>query len=418
MKNKYLILILLLGLSGIFTMQSCTKQKEPTPVVYKTSTGPVAKSPVVRSDGTVFFTGTTVTLSWTSQNTATNSKGWNLYFGTTENPPLYKTGLTQMTLAVPVSDGQTYYWKVDITDDNGVKTTSQVFSFTAVNGSNPDMTINLNVTTDVLSKVGIDLTADQVVDLRFLILNKSDMSIATIVDDGYANEEFDGMGSLPDGQYVLGVDIYSTKNFGDLNVPIDLSLSLVFNQLGITNQTLDFPNVMTNANPCSLYRTYLANVTKAGSTYAITKAVSYLTPAVLTWKGWDGDVSAGNNFPSQVTTTSSCTGKTMTGLGFGWMLEWWGETIISGGTLSYTVSGNTITIPLQKYCITTYNGAQQPQYSIQGSGTIDNSGAFPIYNLQYDFIQSGQSIGTISHQYGWPTTYFTAKITTNPAGLP
>ena len=107
----------------------------------------------------------------------------------------------------------------------------------------------------------------------------------------------------------------------------------------------------------------------------------------------------------------------MTGLGFGWMLDWWGEIIKTGGTLSYTITGNTINIPLQKYCVTTYKGAIQPEYSVQGSGTIDNSGAYPVYHIQYDFIQAGQSIGAISNQYGWPTTYFEATITSDPNGL-
>lgn len=45
------------------------------------------------------------------------------------------------------------------------------------------------------------------------------------------------------------------------------------------------------------------------------------------------------------------------------MLEYWGEIITSGGSLTYTTTATTITIPLQKYCKTTYNGAAQPRYS-------------------------------------------------------
>lgn len=409
MKRKNIILVTLLVLAGLFTIQSC-KDEAPTVITEQAFTQPEIISPVVRADGTVLFTGSTVNLTWKSVNPGDPEK-WDVYFGTSDNPPLYKAALTAQTLTVPVVDGQEYYWKVVVVDANGVATKTPVNSFIAVNGTNPEMNIDLSVTTDVLTAIGLNLTADKTVDLRFLILKKSDMSIVETIDDGAAAESYHDFGTLADGEYILGVDIFSTINAGDFNKPVSLSLSLHFDQLGMINETLDFPKVMTNANPCSLYRTYLASVKKAGSKYTISKSVSYLAPAVITWKGTDAD------YPSEVTTTESCAGKTMRGLGFGWMLDWWGEIIVSGGTLNYTVSGNTITIPLQKYCKTTYKGAAQPEYSIQGSGTVDNSGAFPVYNIKYDFIQSGESIGTISNQYGWPTKYFEAKITTDPNGL-
>lgn len=409
MKRKNIILVTLLALAGLFTMQSC-KDEAPTVIIEQAFTQPEIISPVVRADGTVLFTGSTVNLTWKSVNPGDPEK-WDVYFGTSNNPPLYKAAQTAQTLTVPVVDGTEYFWKVVVVDANGVATKTPVNSFIAVNGTNPEMNVDLSVTTDVLTAIGLNLSADKTVDLRLLVLKKSDMSIVSAVDDGAAAESYHEFGELPDGEYILGVDIFSTINAGDFNKPVSLSLSLHFDQLGMISETLDFPKVMTNANPCSLYRTYLASVKKEGSKYTISKSVSYLAPAVLTWKGTDAD------YPSEVTTTESCAGKTMRGLGFGWMLDWWGEIIVSGGTLNYTISGNTITIPLQKYCKTTYKGAAQPEYSIQGSGNVDNSGAFPVYSIKYDFIQAGESIGTISNQYGWPTKYFEAKITTDPNGL-
>lgn len=410
MKRKNIILVMLLVLAGLFTMQSCNKDDASTVITEQAFTQPEIISPAVRADGTVLFTGSTVNLTWKSVNPGDPEK-WDVYFGTSENPPLYKAAHTAQTLTVPVVDGQEYFWKVVVVDANGVATKTPVNSFIAVNGTNAEMAVDLSVTTDVLTAVGLNLTADKTVDLRLLILKKSDMSIVSAVDDGAAAESYHDFGTLADGEYILGVDIFSTINAGDFNKPISLSLALHFDQLGMVNETLEFPKVMTNANPCSLYRTYLASVKKDGSKYTISKAVSYLAPSVLTWKGTDAD------YPSEVTSTESCAGKTMRGVGFGWMLDWWGETIVSGGTLNYTISGNKITIPLQKYCKTTYKGAAQPEYSIQGTGTIDNSGAFPVYTIQYDFIQSGSSIATVSMDYGWPTPYFEAKITTDPAGL-
>ncbi len=410
MKRKILIIAMLPILVALFAIQSC-KKDNTTFTKAQAFTQPVVSSPIVRADGTVLFTGSTVTLAWASENTGGDPVKWDVYFGTDASPALYKSGVTAPTLDVPVVDGQTYYWKVSIVDSRKVSTTSQIFSFTAVNGTNPAMTVAMSCTTDVATSIGLNLVPDKVVDLRLLVLKKSDMSIVATIDNGASSESYDGLGALPDGDYVLGVDIFSTINAGDFNAPINLSLSLNFFQLGMIDQTLNFPKVMTNAHPCSLYRTNLATVTKAGAVYSIASAVSYTQPPVIVWLGNDATYS------SQVTTTESCDGNTMTGLGFGWMLDWWGETIVSGGTLSYTISGNAITIPLQKYCTTTYKGVAQPGYSVQGTGTIDNSGAYPVYDIHYDFIQSGQSIGTISNQYGWPTKDFEVKITTNPAGL-
>ena len=403
MKRKNIILAILPILLAVFALQSCTKEDSATFTSYSAFTQPATTSPTVKADGTVFFTGSTVNLTWTSENKGNNVVAWNVYFGTDKSPALYKSGLAAQTLSVPVADGKTYYWKVEIADARGVKTTSETYSFIAINGTNPKINVDLNVTTNVKTAIGLDKTADQVVDLRFLILKESDKSIVAVADDGAANETYPDLGTLPDGDYLLGVDIFSTINAGDFNKPINLSLSLQFNQLGMIDQKLDFPDVMTNANPCNLYRTYLAKVTKVGPKYTITSAVSYGTPPVHSWTGTD------DAYPSQVKTTASCTSTTMTGLGFGWMLDYWGEIITSGGTLVYTTSGTTITIPLQKYCKTTYNGAAQPEYSIKGTGTIDNSGATPVWTIRYDFIQSGKSILTKGN--GVPLGYLEAVIT-------
>ncbi len=394
MKRKILVIAMLPVLLGLFALQSC-KKEDGTFTTHSAFTQPVATSPVVPASGILKFSGSTVDLAWTSESKAGDPVKWDVYFGSSDNPPKIQTGYTKQSITVTVADGVTYYWKVVIVDANGVKTTSELYSFTAVNGTNADMNVDLTVTTDVKTAIGLDLVADKVVDLRLLILKKSDMSIVKAVDDGSANESYSDFATLEDGDYVLGVDIFSTINAGDFNKAIKLSMSLQFDQLGITNTKLDFPNVMTNANPCALYRTYLANVKKAGAVYTITSAVSFMAPPIVTWTGTDGNIAkASEIYPSQVTTTESCAGKTMKGLNAGWMLDYWGEIITSGGTLSYTSTATTITIPLQKFCKTTYKGAAQPEYSISGTGTIDSSGAKPVWTIKYDIIQSGKTILT------------------------
>lgn len=410
MKRKHIIIVMLLVLSGSFVMQSCKKEDQPTPVVYKAFTTPVCSTtPATRPDGTVLFSGSTVDLVWVSE-TGGNANSWTVHYTDADGNAVTKTAVTEQKLTIPVVDGVEYFWSVETKDRNGIVTKSAEHEFIAVSGLNPEMDLVMTATTNAATAIGMNLTADQVVDLRLLIVKKSDLSLQEAVDVGYANEEYTDFGTLEDGEYLVGADMIATINAGDFNKPISVSLSLQFDQLGLTNTKLDFPAVMTNANPCTLYRTYLATVTKVGANYTIVSSVSNVKPAILTWNGDDA------TYPSEVTTTASCAGKTMTGLGFGWMLDWWGETIVSGGTLKYTTTATTIDIPLQKYCKTTYKGAAQPEYSIEGSGTVDNSGAYPVYTIQYDFIQSGLSIATICLDYGWPTAYFEAVITTGPGG--
>src|SRR5665647_1161191 len=140
MKRDNRISAALLLIFGLFSVITCTKDNT-TFTTYGAFTQPAASSPIVREDGTVLFTGSTVNLSWASENKNNDAVSWNVYFGSGKSPAMYKSGLTTQTLAVPVLDGQTYYWKVEIADVRGVKTTSEVFKFIAINGLNPKLSV-------------------------------------------------------------------------------------------------------------------------------------------------------------------------------------------------------------------------------------------------------------------------------------
>lgn len=396
----------MISLAGLFTMQSCKKDTSVPPKVYGSFTDPVIVAPA--NEGYVSVPGTTIDLKWESTDSDGDPLLWDVYFGTSSNPPLVKSGNTSLTYTATVAKGKEYFWRVQTKDANGVITRSSTWSFKVIDPA-ADMTVDLSWTTDVKTVIGIDLAADKAVDMRLLIVKASDKSIVG-EEDGATYESYADFNTLPDGDYLVAADIYSTINAGDFNKPININLNLTFSQAGIIDQSIPFPAVMTNANACSLYRTYLATVKKVGTAYTITKAVSYMTPLILTWNGTDADS------PSQATTTADCAGKTMTGLGFGWMLDYWGEIIVSGGTLNYTSTATTITIPLQLYCSTTYKGAPQTPYYVQGTGTIDNSGAYPVWTIHYDFKQGTHWVAAEPAYGGWPTAYFEAIITTNPAG--
>jgi hypothetical protein len=408
MKRRNLIFVMLLVFSGLFVIQSCKKESPVAFTEEEAFTIPTLVAPVT-TGGFLDVTGTTVDLQWASTNAAGDAQNWSVYFGPGDDPALIQTGYTQETITVNVTPGTKYNWKVVGVDSHGMHTRSPIWSFEVVNPAAP-LDVKMNWTTDISTVIsGLDLAPDAAVNLRLLILKADTLTTAVPIINTSSFEEFTGFNTLADGTYFIATDIASTVNAGDLNKPFDISINLAFNQRGIYNLTLPFSNVMTNQFNCSLYKTVLAKVTKVGNVFTADKSVRYITPPVLKWKGIDA------TYPSQVTSTASCTATTMTGLGFEWFIDWWGETIKTGGTCNYTVSGSTITIPLQPYCTTIFNGAVQAPYSIQGTGTINNSGAYPIYTIHYDFIQSGQSIATISMDYGWLTPYFEAIITTNPA---
>ena len=128
MKRKNIILVMLLVLSGLFTMQSCVKEDSATFTVHNAFTDPVVTAPLDAS--TITITGTTVDLKWASTNASGDAIKADVYFGTSSKPGLYKAALTAETLTVPVAVAQTYYWKVVMTDANGITSTGPVSSFT------------------------------------------------------------------------------------------------------------------------------------------------------------------------------------------------------------------------------------------------------------------------------------------------
>lgn len=422
MKRIKLIFVMLLVLSGLFTMQSCKKDKV-VPYSEKASfTIPALVSPA--TGGFLSPAGTTIDLAWESSNADGAPQNWDVYFGTSDDPAKVQTGYTQQTLTVNVLKGYKYFWKVVGTDANGIITRGPLWSFEVID---PTAQLNMKMTwtTDAKSVVNLDLAPEKAVDLRLLILraNKVSTAVPTINTAGF--EEYNGFNTLVDGTYYIATDISSTVNFnnGSSNVPFDISINLQFLQRGTKldvpinsfAKILSFPTIMTNEFNCSLYKTILAKVVKKGSVYTIDKEVSYILPPlpppalVGVWKGSDF------GYPSTIVTTIAGGKLLIDGVGTGWMIDpvdGWGE--VPQSTIPAEVVVNlctqTVTIPKQKFMTTKYLGKIQPDYFIQGKGTFDLSGAFPVLVINYDFIQGTSSI---AKAFGVAT--FKASLTLNPA---
>ena len=72
----------------------------------------------------------TINLSWTGGDTNTaDTLTYELFFGEATDPPSFQADLTADNFDVTVATGLTYYWRVDTTDNHGVKTIGQIWTF-------------------------------------------------------------------------------------------------------------------------------------------------------------------------------------------------------------------------------------------------------------------------------------------------
>jgi hypothetical protein len=77
-------------------------------------------------------TASTITLTWTGTSVnAGTIASYDVYFGTSANPPIYVTSITNSFLnSVAVTSKTTYYWKIITRDAAGNTSDSGVYQFT------------------------------------------------------------------------------------------------------------------------------------------------------------------------------------------------------------------------------------------------------------------------------------------------
>jgi len=122
MKRKNIILIMLLVLSGLCTMQSCTKVDD-APILTFVAAVPGNPTPAIAA--VVPLSGTTYNLKWEGNATST----WDVYVGTSDKPGLAKAGVTGNAYTFNATEGGEYFWYVTTKDANGMVSTSPTWSF-------------------------------------------------------------------------------------------------------------------------------------------------------------------------------------------------------------------------------------------------------------------------------------------------
>ena len=80
---------------------------------------------------TVASTGGNVQLEWigSTVNNVQNIVNYDVYFGTSATPPLFKSKLPDYRLNVPVTSGSQYFWQIITRDTNGNTSASDIFEF-------------------------------------------------------------------------------------------------------------------------------------------------------------------------------------------------------------------------------------------------------------------------------------------------
>lgn len=75
-------------------------------------------------------TATTVNLTWTGADVDNDIVAYDVYFGTTQSPPLFIADITTMFANnIAVSAGNSYYWKIVTKDAQGNKSDSGIYVF-------------------------------------------------------------------------------------------------------------------------------------------------------------------------------------------------------------------------------------------------------------------------------------------------
>lgn len=400
MKRINIVLIMLVVLSGLFVIPSCTEE-HGSYTEYGSFTDPVLVAP---ADAVYLDETTSVDLTWQSTDSDGDPQNWIVYFGDTDDPKPIETGYTQQTISVSVTKGNKYFWKVEAMDANGVITRSPMWSFSIIDPDAP-LKMNMTWTTNVLSAVGLDVDPEDAVDLRLIIVPEAKAD--KIIVDGSGFESYEAFNELADGTYLIEVDAFSTIDAGDFDASLDISISLAFNQKGILSQTLDFPKVMTNDFTCDSYYTVLAKLTKTGSVYEIESApqaqwTAEPTSLIGDWSGTDNW-----GYDETVTISADGDGVSIYGLGFEWMVDWWAENVISGNPVHLDFDFSTlgsISIEDQYYITTDWDDSE---YNIVGTAMLNLCGDTPTLTVTYDlaYTADGWSIG------GYYRELFTIELT-------
>ncbi len=90
-------------------------------------------------------------LSWICSDPENDPLSYDIFFGTSDNPPLFAADKTQSQYLISeLSPDTKYYWRIVAKDNHGNSKTGPIWSFTTANSGNPTLPI---VTTDSITNI-------------------------------------------------------------------------------------------------------------------------------------------------------------------------------------------------------------------------------------------------------------------------
>jgi len=148
-RGRRKLTVLMLVLSLVLLISSCTKLLNHDPTI---------KNPSPANNAT--DVPINITLTWEAEDEDGDALTFDVYFGTSSNPPLVKSGISKKEYTPETLEyGTTYYWKIVAKDGKGGVAESPVWKFTtispprivwekALGGSNWDEAYSIQQTND------------------------------------------------------------------------------------------------------------------------------------------------------------------------------------------------------------------------------------------------------------------------------
>jgi hypothetical protein len=150
---------------------------------------------------------TDVNLSWTCTDPNGDPLTYDVYFGTTNNPPLVLSNISQSSYDPGTLNNQTtYYWKIVAEDNQGESTAGPIWNFSTVAGGGGDTTAPRLVNVEVLEYTSLRLSFSEPVQGGNVTGNFVINNNITVLEAQYNNSQtilttsFHGL-----GQYTVTV---------------------------------------------------------------------------------------------------------------------------------------------------------------------------------------------------------------------
>jgi len=312
---------------------------------------------------------------------------------------------------------ETETFTIKIGDDRTANATLTPVSvdFTIQNYTAGDLAIDMSWAAVAFDQYGEELTATEIADMILQVYNAAGTLIGEA--DGGSFEHLVLAGSRPDGTYHVRAAFYAAEQF---NEPVDIDFVVDFAQAGVFEDSYDFPALATTATSelCEI-QINLVDIVKSGTNYTFTEVGSQEFSFVLgdfvgTYDGLDGSYTDGadGRYSNPVELVLDGDDITLDGLNYGWMEDFWGETVTASTPVVVTFNTDgTLTIASQPYITTLYDGSPY-DYSIVGSGTYNLCNPVSLH-IEYDMYNTTDdySIGEWMYDNGYnDTEYFIADI--------